>query len=80
MPHTTITVDGETIYDADPGDYRSALPERLQGMLQRGAESEPWCDSLQLPWARALADNRPLVAIVTTRPNGWTIDITTGAS
>lgn len=76
MAHARITIDGATLLDANLGEWTRTLPDILQQQLNPGAQPQPWMKALLLMVAEAAAGNQPFQADVTTRDNGWVLDVT----
>ncbi len=79
MSHITITIDGETIMDADPGTWRSTPPD--VEALKLKSSGQPWGIALMGAVAEAATlsmANLPATdttIAVTTRNNGWALDV-----
>ncbi|OHT87130.1 MFS transporter [Mycobacteroides saopaulense] len=79
MSHITITIDGDTLMDADPGSWRSTPPDIEALKLKSGGQ--PWGIALMGAVAEAATlsmANLPATdttIVVTTRDNGWTLDV-----
>lgn len=82
MSHITITVDGDTLMDADPGSWNSTPPNIDSLKLKLGGQ--PWGIALIGAVAEAgtlSMANLPgtdTTIVVTTRDNGWTLDVQRG--
>ena len=82
MAHITVTIDGDTIMDADPGTWSTTPPDiNALGFRGRSSQPEPWRQLIMLTIAEtatlALA-GKPGVNThinVTTRTDGWTMDM-----
>ncbi|MDO3206618.1 MFS transporter [Mycobacteroides abscessus] len=79
MSHIRIIVDGDTLMDADPGNWRSTPPDIESLKLKTGGQ--PWGIALMGAVAEAATlsmANLPATdttIVVTTRDNGWTLDV-----
>lgn len=76
MAHTKITIDGDTILDANlSSDWQGKLPDQIQAYLRPDAKPEPWRMALIHEFTQSVLAGRPLTVTVTTRDTGYTLDI-----
>lgn len=79
MAHIEIVVDGEVLMSGDPGSWRSTPPDIESLKLKTGGQ--PWGIALMGAVAEAATlsmANLPATdttIVVTTRDNGWTLDV-----
>ncbi|CPX29539.1 Hypothetical major facilitator transporter [Mycobacteroides abscessus] len=82
MAHITITIDGDTLMDADPGSWRSTPPDIESLKLKTGGQ--PWGIALMGAVAEAATlsmanlTGTDTAIMVTTRDNGWTLEVQRG--
>lgn len=79
MPHLLITVDGAEWMNANTARGRGAthLPAELASYLQPGARPEPWMKAVIFTIAEAVTNDQDLRVEVTTKSQGWTVDVNT---
>ncbi len=77
MPHLLITVDGAEWMNAhtDRGRGATQLPAELASYLQPGARPEPWMKAVIFTTAEAVANDQDLRIDVTTKEQGWVMDV-----
>ncbi len=82
MAHITVVVNGDTLMNADPGDWTTNPPDiNALGFRGRGNQPEPWRQLIMLTIAEtatlALAGKPGLNTSidVTTRAGGWTMNM-----
>lgn len=77
MAHTTITIDGDTVLDTDITQWRRPhLPERIHPTpTPDGARPQAWQIALMHTIAEAATAGLPLVAVVDTFTDGWTLNV-----
>lgn len=77
MPHISVTVDGKSLMNANTERGRGAnsLPQDLAAYLQPGARPEPWMKALLFAIGEAVMNSQDLSATVTTKAQGWALDV-----
>lgn len=76
MAQIRIVIDGDTIIDKDIGEWTQSLPE-LQDYLQPDSKPQPWMQAVLISLTGAAVRGQPFAAEVTTRPDGWTLNVET---
>ncbi|WP_100481924.1 MFS transporter, partial [Mycobacteroides abscessus] len=79
MSNIKITVDGKVLMDTDPGKWRSTPPDIPDLKRQSGGQGWGLAVMVTLAQAGTLAElGQPIgdtTMTITTRANGWTLDV-----
>lgn len=75
MSQLTITVDGDTVMDADPGDFTLNPPELVTDQLKANARPAVWMRAMAIVIADAAMSRCDTSINVTTRFNGWDLSV-----
>lgn len=78
----TVIINGETVMNADPGQWRSTPPDIDALKLATGGDPQPWLQLVMMTMAQAATkmfagqQSDAATILVDTRADGWTVDYT----
>lgn len=75
MSRATLIVDGRTELDEDVTPGQKQPPQILADMIKPGAKKRPYMMAAAAALAEAVVLGKPVEINITTRPTGWTVDV-----
>lgn len=73
MPHVTLTIDDQVVMDIDISRWNTEPPAITD--LKRNANDQPWAIPVMQAIAAAAIKQQATDITVTTRPAGWTMEV-----
>jgi hypothetical protein len=76
MPHTTITLNGQTLLDDPLDHWQEHPPEALGNMLKPGTKRVPWMEAAMVTLKNYILTTPIRIDITTNNHGGWTLTAT----
>jgi hypothetical protein len=76
MPRVAISIDGETLMDADVGQWTKEPPHGVNDLVTRATSSpQPWYPAILAALQNAILTDKHTTITVATRSDGWTLEV-----